>query len=107
MLAIGSKTLNRPKDLEVAIKLGETCYWAYNSTTTGIGPEDFYFLQKNVTVDEKTRWMQKNQKDTVLPDGIYKLNGNYLLRPGMYQILRKEGQAFKVKKVLRKRKNEF
>ncbi|PKY30756.1 glycoside hydrolase [Rhizophagus irregularis] len=25
--------------------------------------------------------MQKNQKDTVLPDGIYKLNGNYLLRP--------------------------
>ncbi|RGB32152.1 Glycoside Hydrolase Family 47 protein [Rhizophagus diaphanus] len=81
MLAIGSKTLNRPKDLEVAIKLGETCYWAYNSTPTGIGPEDFYFLQKNVTVDEKTRWMQKNQKDTVLPDGVYKLNGNYLLRP--------------------------
>lgn len=103
MLAIGSKTLNRPKDLEVAIKLGETCYWAYNSTTTGIGPEDFYFLQKNVTVDEKTRWMQKNQKDTVLPDGIYKLNGNYLLRPGMYQILRKEVQAFKVKKSFMKK----
>jgi len=84
MLAIGAKTLDRPKDLEVAIKLGETCYWAYNSTPTGIGPEDFYFLQKNATSDEKSRWKlstQQKKKDTFLPDGIYKMNGNYLLRP--------------------------
>ncbi|GBB94547.1 hypothetical protein RclHR1_02380006 [Rhizophagus clarus] len=81
MLAIGAKTLNRPKDLEVAIRLGETCYWAYNSTPTGIGPEDFYFLEKNVTMDEKTTWLKQSQEDTVLPDGVYKLNGNYLLRP--------------------------
>ena len=55
MLAIGAKILDRPKDLEVAIKLGETCYWAYNSTSTGIGPEDFVFLRKNEVLEHQAK----------------------------------------------------
>ncbi|CAI2179364.1 7661_t:CDS:2 [Funneliformis geosporum] len=77
MLAIGSKILHRPKDLEVAIRLAESCYWAYNSTTTGIGPESIYFLIKNVTAN--SIWSQHAGN---LPDGLYRIDGSYLLRPG-------------------------
>ena len=78
MLAIGSKVLDRPKDLEVAIRLGETCYWAYNSTPTGIGPEVFFFSEKDSTYSPTI------QKDVVLPDGMTRMYGQYFLRPGMY-----------------------
>ncbi|RIA99363.1 Glycoside Hydrolase Family 47 protein [Glomus cerebriforme] len=84
MLAIGAKILDRPKDLEVAIKLGETCYWSYNSTPTGIGPESFTFLQKNPTLDEQSRLklsLKQKQKDIFFPDGVYGMNGYYWLRP--------------------------
>ncbi|KAK0538717.1 hypothetical protein OC834_000309 [Tilletia horrida] len=44
MLGLGSKLLpERASDLELAIRYSETCYWAYNSSTTGIGPEDLIF----------------------------------------------------------------
>nr|CAG8586702.1 1598_t:CDS:10 [Entrophospora candida] len=46
MLAIGSKILNRPKDLEVAKGLIESCYLAYNTSLSGIGPEEFMFPYK-------------------------------------------------------------
>jgi mannosyl-oligosaccharide alpha-1,2-mannosidase len=87
MLAIGSKTLDRPKDLELAIKLGETCFWAYNSTTTGIGPESFSFYVKGDPIESnklKSLTLQWDKK--ILPYGVYEMNAYYLLRPGMYQI---------------------
>ncbi|CAG8679025.1 6183_t:CDS:2, partial [Racocetra fulgida] len=34
---------NRPNDLETAIRLAETCYWTYNMTYTGIGPEKIWY----------------------------------------------------------------
>src|SRR5688572_27324724 len=46
MLAIGSKILNRPKDLKVANRIAEACYWSYEVTATGIGPENFMFSPK-------------------------------------------------------------
>jgi mannosyl-oligosaccharide alpha-1,2-mannosidase len=85
MLAIGAKILDRPKDLEVAIKLGETCYWIYNSTSTGIGPEEFVFIKKGDTLGSNINALYSQWDDNVLPHGIYRMSGNYLLRPGMYQ----------------------
>ncbi|KAI9788195.1 MAG: hypothetical protein M1816_007047 [Peltula sp. TS41687] len=41
MLAIGSKIFDRPDELDLAAKLADGCVWAYNSTATGIMPEDF------------------------------------------------------------------
>src|SRR5687767_15050118 len=88
MLAIGAKILDRPKDLEVAIKLGEACYWAYNSTLTGLGPESFDFLQKNSTNQKPPT----KDPGVLLPDGMTNMNGNYYLRPGMYQIYENENE---------------
>ena len=82
MLAIGSKILDRPKDLEVAIKMGEACYWAYNVTTTGIGPEEFYFSAQDEIINSY-------EYDGLL-DGTYKMNGTYKLRPGNFYFARKE-----------------
>lgn len=87
MLAIGSKTLDRPKDLELAIELAETCFWAYNSTTTGIGPESFSFFVKGDPIDKnKLKMLATQWNNKLLLYGVYQMNGNYLLRPGMYQI---------------------
>ncbi|CAB4416745.1 unnamed protein product [Rhizophagus irregularis] len=82
MLAIGSKTLDRPKDLELAIELAETCFWAYNSTTTGIGPETFSFFVKGEPIDKnKLKLLTTQWNNKLLPYGVYQMNGNYLLRP--------------------------
>lgn len=40
MFALGSKIFNRPDDLDIAAKLTDGCVWAYESTETGIMPED-------------------------------------------------------------------
>ncbi|KAJ2000890.1 hypothetical protein GGI04_003967 [Coemansia thaxteri] len=47
MLALGSKTLDRPDDLELAKKLTYTCFQMYNQTTTGLGPEYVLFRDGN------------------------------------------------------------
>jgi mannosyl-oligosaccharide alpha-1,2-mannosidase len=75
LLALGSKVLNRPKDLEIAIRLAETCYFSNRMTNTGIGGEEVWFkvVEKNTT----------NEIHKRLPDGIYRLSPSYsLLRPG-------------------------
>ncbi|KAJ2155984.1 hypothetical protein GGF46_005483 [Coemansia sp. RSA 552] len=43
MLALGSKTLDRPDDLELAKKLTYTCFQMYNRTATGLSPEYVLF----------------------------------------------------------------
>ena len=82
MLAIGSKVLDRPKDLEIAIRLAETCYWSNRMTMTGIGPEEFWFEvveRKNITNKEDSTIHKR------LPNGVYRLSPSYsLLRPGKY-----------------------
>ncbi|CAJ0649001.1 9047_t:CDS:2 [Entrophospora sp. SA101] len=70
MLAIGSKILNRPKDLEVAKGLIESCYLAYNTSLSGIGPEEFMFPYK--TSDD-------NQPSY---DYLSSVDNRYFLRPG-------------------------
>lgn len=41
MFGMSAKIFDRPKDLEIAVKLTEGCVWAYNMTATGIMPEAF------------------------------------------------------------------
>jgi mannosyl-oligosaccharide alpha-1,2-mannosidase len=36
----------RSRDLDFARRFTETCHWAYNSTITGIGPEDMVFYKE-------------------------------------------------------------
>ncbi|CAG8636497.1 34744_t:CDS:10 [Gigaspora margarita] len=81
MLAIGSKVLNRPQDLEVAIKLADACYWAYEMTYTGIGPEDLWYMSSNDTFNESEKKSMNNRKDKNLPDGVIRLGHSYKLRP--------------------------
>ncbi|GBC04737.1 hypothetical protein RclHR1_05830015 [Rhizophagus clarus] len=76
LLALGSKVLDRPKDLEIAIRLAETCYFVNRMTHTGIGGEEVWFK----VVEEKNTTTNETQKR--LPDGIYRLSPSYsLLRP--------------------------
>ncbi|CAG8614069.1 9487_t:CDS:10 [Dentiscutata erythropus] len=81
MLAIGSKVLDRPQDLELAIKLAESCYWAYEMTYTGIGPEDLWYMSSNDTYNESEKKLKNSWKDKNLPDGVLKMNHEYKLRP--------------------------
>lgn len=39
MTGLGGKLLERPKDLETAIKFTNSCYKAYEQTQSGMGPE--------------------------------------------------------------------
>ncbi|WFD01223.1 mannosyl-oligosaccharide 1,2-alpha-mannosidase [Malassezia yamatoensis] len=50
MLALGSKLLpNRELDLNIARRFTETCWWAYNTSFTGIGPEELSFFRPHDT----------------------------------------------------------
>ena len=40
MFAVGAKIFGREADMDIAAKLTDGCVWAYESTTTGIMPED-------------------------------------------------------------------
>ncbi|CAG8755556.1 19122_t:CDS:10, partial [Gigaspora margarita] len=82
MLAIGSKILDHPKDLEIAIRLAKTCYWSNRMTQVGIGAEEVWFKvleSKNTTNEENLDIYKRNLG---LPDRIDRLNPSYsLLRP--------------------------
>ncbi|KAE8259092.1 hypothetical protein A4X13_0g1238 [Tilletia indica] len=64
MLGLGSKLLpERSGDIEEAIRYSETCYWAYNSSLTGIGPEDLVFEDNHST---KKRTAEKKEVSAAL-----------------------------------------
>ena len=41
MIGLGAKVLGRPEDMKYAAKLTDGCFWSYNVTATGVGPEKF------------------------------------------------------------------
>lgn len=50
MMALGARLRPaRPYDMNMARRLTETCYWAYNSSATGIGPEMILFFRPTDT----------------------------------------------------------
>ncbi|CAG8496247.1 8799_t:CDS:10 [Paraglomus occultum] len=79
MVAMGAKTLNRSGDLKIAEELAESCYWSYNQTITGIGPEDFFFdlIDEPATSPPRTNSMYKLRPETVESLFIlYRITGN-------------------------------
>ncbi|PKI84218.1 hypothetical protein MVES_001405 [Malassezia vespertilionis] len=87
MLALGSRLLpERRRDLNVARRLTETCWWAYNSTLTGIGPEDLEFYGPNdsdrykvIEIDDGTRRRGRLNGNPLV--GVRGSNGRYQNRP--------------------------
>ncbi|KAJ1774288.1 hypothetical protein IW137_000051 [Coemansia sp. RSA 1287] len=89
MLALGSKALDRPDDLELAKQLTYTCFQMYNRTSTGLSPEYVQFRNKaNFGLSAATntsdfdlvtlRKADKKEKE----DGFYLgPNRSYILRP--------------------------
>ncbi|KAI9505470.1 glycoside hydrolase, partial [Coemansia spiralis] len=91
MLALGSKVLDRPDDLELAKNLAYTCFQMYNLTATGLGPEYVLFR------DSKDKGLSPSNKDGDDDFAIIKLasssntekksgfyfggNRGYILRP--------------------------
>ncbi|KAJ2161783.1 hypothetical protein GGF46_001205 [Coemansia sp. RSA 552] len=79
VLALGSKALGRPQDLELAEELAYTCYQTYATSPTGLGPEVFYFPEYT------PRWKAPNAKRQGMPGredmGITAVDKRYILRP--------------------------
>ncbi|KAI0169472.1 glycoside hydrolase family 47 protein [Hypoxylon sp. FL1284] len=44
MVGMAAKIFDRPSDLDVAEQLSDGCFWSYNATVSGIGPEIFHFV---------------------------------------------------------------
>lgn len=65
MFAMGAKIFNRKQDLAIGAKLTEGCIWAYNSTVTGIMPEDFLLLACDDKVD--CQWNKTKYYDALDP----------------------------------------
>lgn len=60
MLGLGSKLIaSRGEDYDLAQRVTETCWWTYNSSATGIGPEDTVFYR----VTDTDRWNVVTQAD--------------------------------------------
>ncbi|KAN0059600.1 hypothetical protein ACQY0O_008167 [Thecaphora frezii] len=60
MLGLGSKLIKERKaDLSLAKAFTETCWWAYNSSATGLGPENLIFYSS----DDASRFELINLKD--------------------------------------------
>lgn len=60
MFAMGGRLFNRPEDVEIGRKLTDGCVWAYNSTATGIMPEQFTVVpceSKDSCVWNETRYL--------------------------------------------------
>ena len=45
MYALGARTFGRDADMDIAKKLTDGCVWAYESTTTGIMPENYLAIK--------------------------------------------------------------
>ena len=62
MFALGSKVFDRKEDMDIAAKITDGCVWAYESTRTGIMPEDFALIpcksMKSCTFND-TLWYEK------------------------------------------------
>ncbi|ORX90009.1 hypothetical protein K493DRAFT_63273 [Basidiobolus meristosporus CBS 931.73] len=77
LLALGAKTLERPEDLELAKKLVKTCYDAYRTSETGLGPEKVRWLADSDSVE----LLNPDDAKRVLDHGFYSDIPYYILRP--------------------------
>lgn len=66
MYAMGAKVFNRPADLDIAAKLTDACVWAYESTATGIMPEQFQVV--GCQSRSKCAWNETHWNYAIDPD---------------------------------------
>ncbi|TXT13600.1 hypothetical protein VHUM_00967 [Vanrija humicola] len=57
MLGMGAKLLDRPMDMDSALRFTGTCYWLSAATKTGIQPELVWFYDK----DDAKLWINKTR----------------------------------------------
>ncbi|GJJ68179.1 hypothetical protein EMPS_00525 [Entomortierella parvispora] len=87
LLALGSRVLDRSKDLAVARGLMETCVLSYKNSATGLGADEIAFLVSGGGHDEKigtgtTDILNKGKEfEMPQPTGFYVLDSEYELRP--------------------------
>ncbi|KAI7957048.1 hypothetical protein MJO28_004143 [Puccinia striiformis f. sp. tritici] len=53
MIGLGAQLLNRTQDLDLALKHTDACAWAYESTKTGVGPDEASVVEAD---DQFTPW---------------------------------------------------
>ncbi|KAF9906463.1 hypothetical protein EC991_000631 [Linnemannia zychae] len=75
LLALGSKLLDRPKDLSVARGLMETCFMSYQNSATGLGADEIAFLRPEFSKGKEFEMLQRGP-------GFYVIDSEYALRPG-------------------------
>ncbi|KAF9437091.1 hypothetical protein BGZ76_002007 [Entomortierella beljakovae] len=73
LLALGSRSLGRPKDLTVAKGLLETCYLSYKNSATGLGADEIGFLGKEFS--------KGSSFEMPPPLGFYVMDPEYILGP--------------------------
>lgn len=74
MLAMGAKVFNRPKDLDIAAKLTDGCVWAYESTASGIMPENFEVIKCDSRKEcawNETKWHYELDPNAELRQELY------------------------------------
>ena len=87
MLAIGAKIFDRPDELDLAAKLADGCLWAYNSTETGIMPEEFLAVRCEST--SNCVWNESKWWDALFP--FYKRREQPHLKETQEVVLPTEG----------------
>lgn len=66
MVGIAAKIFDRPQDLDIAAQVADGCYWSYNVTESGVGPEIFHFVP--CELDPKAddcRWSEERYRQAV------------------------------------------
>lgn len=67
MLGLGAKLMpkQRGQDYDLAQRMTETCWWSYNSSATGVGPEETYFYK----ADDPSRFDSYTEPDGTIRRG--------------------------------------
>ncbi|KAI7936935.1 hypothetical protein MJO28_015834 [Puccinia striiformis f. sp. tritici] len=84
MIGLGARLLSSEQDLDLALRHADACVWAYESTKTGLGPEEASIL----TTDDSAQWQPVVYKGKIHRElkpayrsGASIHNPNYLGRP--------------------------
>ncbi|EPQ31057.1 uncharacterized protein PFL1_01246 [Pseudozyma flocculosa PF-1] len=87
MLGLGARLMpERRGDVDLATAFTETCYWAYNSSATGLGPEHLVFYASDdssrfhlISLEDGTQRRGKARGSPLV--GVSSSAGHYLNRP--------------------------
>lgn len=75
MYALGGKLFDRPKDVDIAVKLTEGCVWTYSAMKHGVMPEVFHMAP--CADRDECEWDELAWKKQVVLDADETITGNY------------------------------